>query len=76
MPTFLSPWGFDCRTVHAPTQIWYDPEEKVLPAQHARWLGEAISGAALMTTNALGHGSQGDPVADWRRVHAWLVGLD
>jgi pimeloyl-ACP methyl ester carboxylesterase len=72
----LSPWGFDCRTVNAPTAIWYDPDEKVLPAQHARWLADAISEATVVTTKALGHGSQGDPVADWRQLYTWLKGSD
>jgi hypothetical protein len=31
----LAPWGFDCRQVSVPTAIWYDPDETVLPAQHA-----------------------------------------
>ena len=72
----LSLWGFDCRTVTVPTAIWYDPDEKVLPAQHGHWLADAIPNATLVTTSALGHGSQGDPVADWRRLYAWLIGRD
>jgi pimeloyl-ACP methyl ester carboxylesterase len=69
----LSSWGFDCRDVDAPTALWYDPNEKVLPAQHSRWLADALPNATLVTTNALGHGSAGDPVPDWNRLYKWLV---
>ena len=69
----LPPWGFECRDVGAPTALWYDPDEKVLPAQHSRWLADAIPNATLVTTNALGHGSAGDPKPDWNRLYKWLV---
>jgi pimeloyl-ACP methyl ester carboxylesterase len=72
----LSSWGFECRHVQAPTALWYDPDEKVLPAQHARWLADAIPNATLVTTDALGHGSQGDPKPDWSRLYTWLIGSD
>lgn len=69
----LSAWGFDCRDVVAPTALWYDPDEKVLPAQHSRWLADAIPNATLVTTSALGHGSAGDPKPDWNRLYKWLM---
>jgi pimeloyl-ACP methyl ester carboxylesterase len=69
----LSSWGFECHDVGAPTALWYDPDEKVLPAQHSRWLGDAIPDARLVTTNALGHGSAGDPKPDWNRLYKWLA---
>ena len=69
----LSSWGFDCRDVGVRTALWYDPDEKVLPDQHSRWLAEAIPNATLVTTNALGHGSAGDPKPDWNRLYKWLV---
>jgi pimeloyl-ACP methyl ester carboxylesterase len=72
----LSPWGFDCRDVSAATALWYDPDDKVLPAQHARWLADAIPTAILVTTNALGHGSNGDPKPDWNRLYTWLASRD
>jgi pimeloyl-ACP methyl ester carboxylesterase len=70
----LSAWGFDCHHVAAPTALWYDPDEKVLPAQHSRWLADAIPTATLVSTNALGHGSAGDPKRDWNRLYEWLIG--
>lgn len=72
----LSPWRFECREVQTPTALWYDPDEKVLPAQHARWLADEIPNAMLVTTNALGHGSQDDPKPDWSRLYTWLLDCD
>jgi pimeloyl-ACP methyl ester carboxylesterase len=68
----LPVWGFECREVQVPTALRYDPGEKVLPAQHARWFADVIPNAMLVTTNALGHGSQGDPNPDWSRLNTWL----
>jgi pimeloyl-ACP methyl ester carboxylesterase len=69
----LSPWGFDCRAVTIPTALWYDPDETVLPHQHAEWLADTIPDATLITTSALGHGSEGDPKPDWSRLYSWLI---
>ena|SRR2546421_6340536 len=69
----LSSWGFDCRDVGAPTALWYDRDDKVLPAQHSRWLADEIPSATLVTTNALGHRSAGDPKPDWNRLYTWLL---
>jgi pimeloyl-ACP methyl ester carboxylesterase len=67
-------WGFDPASITTPTAIWYDPDERVLPHQHAEWLAARIPGAELIVTKALGHGSPDDPVSDWRRLYAWLAG--
>jgi pimeloyl-ACP methyl ester carboxylesterase len=72
----LSPWGFNCRDIDAPTALWYDPDERVLPAQHARWLAGAVPNAILVPTNALGHGSVGDPRPDWNRLYTGLIDSD
>jgi pimeloyl-ACP methyl ester carboxylesterase len=69
----LQPWGFDPVLVAVPAQVWHDPDDPVLPPQHARWLGRAIPGAEVVVTTALGHGSSGDPRPDWDRLYTWLV---
>jgi pimeloyl-ACP methyl ester carboxylesterase len=71
---FLRPWGFDLATIVTPMHLWYDPTETILPRQHAEWLAGRIKGAKLVPTNALGHGSPGDPRPDWERVYSWLAG--
>ena len=69
---FVRPWGFDVAQVAAPVQLWYDPTERMLPKQHAEWLTSHITGAALVPTGALGHGSPGDPRPDWQALYSWL----
>ncbi len=69
----LRPWGFDLGAVRQRAQIWYDPSETVLPAQHAYWLSEHLHSAQLCESDALGHGSQGDPRPDWKALYAWLA---
>jgi pimeloyl-ACP methyl ester carboxylesterase len=38
----LGDWGFELGAIVAPTAIFYDPDETVLPPQHPRWLAEHI----------------------------------
>jgi pimeloyl-ACP methyl ester carboxylesterase len=68
----FGPWGFDVSNIDAATAIWYDPDETVLPRQHAEWLASKIPGATLVTTAALGHRADGDPRPDWDRLFSWL----
>jgi pimeloyl-ACP methyl ester carboxylesterase len=71
----LADWGFDPASIAAPTLIVYDPDETVLPPQHARWLAEHIPNSTLMTTSTLGHRASGeDPDPDRRRLYRWLAG--
>ncbi len=69
----FKPWGFDIAAVSAPTAIWYDPDEKVLPRQHAEWLAGRVNGASMVSTAALGHRAQGSPASDWSRLLSWLI---
>lgn len=70
----LRPWGFELAAIRAPTRLWYDPNDVVLPPQHAEWLADAIPGATLTQTSSLGHGSSDDPRDDWRELFGWLRG--
>jgi pimeloyl-ACP methyl ester carboxylesterase len=69
----LGPWGIDAASVTAPTAVWYDPDEQVLPRQHGEWLAREVHGAAVVTTTALGHRAIGDPRPDWTELYTWLV---
>lgn len=69
----FKPWGFDPAAIAVPTAIWYDPEEDVLPHQHAEWLAASIPNATVVTTVALGHRRLGDPRPDWSRLYSWLI---
>jgi len=66
-------WGIDLGQIAVPVQIWHDPNDPVLPVQHAEWFGRTIHGAEIVVTSSLGHGSQGDPRPDWTRLYGWLA---
>lgn len=73
----LGEWGFEPDTIVAPTTIFYDPEETVLPPQHPRWLAQHIPNSTLVVTHTLGHrASGGDKTPDLRRMYGWLAGED
>ena len=72
----FQPWGFEVSAIVSPAAIWHDPDEKVLPRQHAEWLASRLNGATLSTSAALGHRADGDPTRDWWRVYSWLGGRE
>ena len=73
----LGEWGFEPEAILAPTAIFYDPDETVLPPQHARWLAEHIPNSSLAVTHTLGHRASGeDRTPDLKRMYGWLAGND
>jgi pimeloyl-ACP methyl ester carboxylesterase len=71
----LGEWGFEPGAIVAPTAIFYDPDETVLPPQHAQWLAEHIPHSSLVVTHTLGHRSSGeDRTPDLKRMYGWLAG--
>ena len=70
----LGEWGFEPDAIVAPTGIFYDPDETVLPPQHPRWLAEHIPNSTLFVTPTIGHRATGeDPIPDLRRMYGWLA---
>jgi pimeloyl-ACP methyl ester carboxylesterase len=66
--------SFEPEAIVAPTAIFYDPDETVLPPQHPTWLGEHIPNSTLVITPTLGHrSSDEDPTPDLRRMYGWLA---
>jgi pimeloyl-ACP methyl ester carboxylesterase len=73
----LGDWGFEPEAILAPTAIFYDPDETVLPAQHPQWLADHIPNSTLTITHTLGHRASGeDRTPDLRRMYGWLAGQD
>jgi pimeloyl-ACP methyl ester carboxylesterase len=73
----LGDWGFEPEAILAPTIIFYDPDETVLPPQHPQWLADHIPNSSLTITHTLGHRASGeDPTPDLRRMYGWLAGAD
>lgn len=70
----LGNWGFEPEAIVAPTAIFYDPDETVLPPQHPRWLAEHIRNSTLVVSPTLGHRQTGeDRTPDLRRMYGWLA---
>lgn len=70
----LGNWGFDPDEILAPTAIFHDPEETVLPPQHPQWLAQHIPNSTLVITHTLGHRASGeDKTPDLRRMYGWLA---
>lgn len=73
----LGEWGFEPDAILAPTAIFYDPDETVLPPQHAQWLAAHIPNSSLAVTHTLGHRASGeDRTPDLKRMYGWLAGKD
>jgi pimeloyl-ACP methyl ester carboxylesterase len=70
----LGEWGFEPDAIAAPTVIFYDPDETVLPPQHPTWLAEHIPNSELVVTPTLGHrATDDDPTPDLKRMYGWLA---
>ena len=70
----LGNWGFEPEAIVAPTAIFYDPDETVLPPQHPHWLAEHIPNSTLVITPTLGHRhTDEDRVPDLTRMYGWLT---
>jgi pimeloyl-ACP methyl ester carboxylesterase len=69
----FQPWGFDIADISVPVALWHDPNDPVLPSQHAAWLARKIPDVTVVRTESLGHGSTGDPRADWTQLYTWLT---
>ena len=52
---FIAPWGFDLETIRVPISIWQGVQDLMVPAGHARWLGEHVAGAERRVLPDEGH---------------------
>lgn len=67
----VGPWGFDPRTITVPVLLLHGGADRMVPADHARWLADRIPGAQLRIQPEDGHISvlSGAPSA-----LEWMVG--
>jgi pimeloyl-ACP methyl ester carboxylesterase len=66
-----SPWGFDLKTVDAPTKVWHGLADKSVPYQHAVWLAQNLPSAELHLVDGESHLSL---VANhWADAQQWLA---
>ena len=51
-----SDWNLDLAAVSSPTWLWYGDEDRLVPADHGRWLHERIAHSTLVIRPGCGHG--------------------
>ena len=49
-------WDLDLAAVSSPTWLWYGDEDRLVPADHGRWLHERIAHSTLVIRTGCGHG--------------------
>jgi len=49
-------WDIDLAAVSSPTWLWYGEEDRMVPADHGRWLHQRIASSTLVIRPGCGHG--------------------
>ncbi len=52
---FLTDWGIDLAHIRVPVSIWQGDQDRMVPRNHGRWLGEHIAGATTHLVPGEGH---------------------
>jgi pimeloyl-ACP methyl ester carboxylesterase len=52
---FVSPWGFDLRSIAVPVLIRHGMQDAFVPFRHSRWLADRIPGSEAQITPGDGH---------------------
>jgi len=52
---FAKPWGFELDEIRVPTLLWQGVQDKMVPAEHGRWLAERIPGVEAHISEEDGH---------------------
>jgi pimeloyl-ACP methyl ester carboxylesterase len=52
---FATPWGFELDEIRVPTLLWQGVQDKMVPAEHGRWLAERIPGVEAHISEEDGH---------------------
>jgi pimeloyl-ACP methyl ester carboxylesterase len=52
---FLADWGIDLRSIRVPVSIWQGDQDRMVPRDHGRWLGEHVAGATTQLVPGEGH---------------------
>jgi pimeloyl-ACP methyl ester carboxylesterase len=68
---FVKPWGFELDDIRVPVLLWQGVQDKMVPAEHGRWLAERIPGVEAHISEPDGHlsitvGRLGE-IYDWLR---------
>jgi pimeloyl-ACP methyl ester carboxylesterase len=52
---YVNPWGFDPQNIRVPALLIHGTADRMVPAQHSKWLAEQIPGAKLQLIEDAGH---------------------
>jgi pimeloyl-ACP methyl ester carboxylesterase len=52
---FLTDWGIDLASIRVPVSIWQGDQDRMVPRDHGRWLGENVAGATTQLVAGEGH---------------------
>ncbi len=52
---FISPWGFDPRSITVPLHLWHGDLDAFVPVSHTLWLAERIKGATVTIARGSAH---------------------
>ncbi|TCN41678.1 pimeloyl-ACP methyl ester carboxylesterase [Kribbella orskensis] len=52
---FLTDWGIDLARIRVPVSIWQGDQDRMVPRNHGRWLGEHVAGATTHLVPGEGH---------------------
>jgi pimeloyl-ACP methyl ester carboxylesterase len=52
---FVQPWGFDLAAITVPVEVWQGGHDRMVPAEHGRWLATAIPSATAHLDAGEGH---------------------
>lgn len=52
---FLTDWGIDLAGIRVPVSIWQGDQDRMVPRDHGRWLGEHVAGATTHLVAGEGH---------------------
>lgn len=52
---FLADWGIDLASIQVPVSIWQGDQDRMVPRDHGRWLGNHVAGATTHLVPGEGH---------------------
>ena len=52
---FLADWGIELASIRVPVSIWQGDQDRMVPRDHGRWLGEHVAGATTQLVPGEGH---------------------
>lgn len=67
-PALLArPWGFDCRDIRAPVQIWHGTEDTLAPFEPMKEMARQLQACQTHFIEGMGHFLDGDPEI-WKQI--------